>query len=101
MGFAGLNGLFAYAPLVPGTIPWLLRPPERKSPFGSPLQAVTHCAGQLALLTCLSALQVLQLLQRREKYLALGAIRFVRTCLGLKDDFYHRCALSLLSHCPA
>lgn len=34
--------------------------------------------------------KVLQLLQRREKYLALGAIRFVRTCLGLKDDFYHR-----------
>ena len=40
---------------------------------------------------------MLQLLQRREKYLALGAIRFVRTCLGLKDDFYHRCAQSLLS----
>ena len=33
---------------------------------------------------------VLLLLQCKEKHLVLDAIRFVRTCVGLKDDFYNR-----------
>lgn len=34
--------------------------------------------------------KVLLLLDSREKHLVLDAIRFVRTCVGLKDDFYNR-----------
>ena len=37
--------------------------------------------------------KVLKLLQCREKFLKLGVIRFVRTCVGLKDEFYNRCVL--------
>lgn len=41
--------------------------------------------------------KVLKLLNRREKWLVVAAVRFLRTCIGLKDDFYNRylvCALS-------
>jgi len=34
--------------------------------------------------------KVLRLLYSSEKYLVLDAIRFARTCIGLKDDFYNR-----------
>ncbi len=34
--------------------------------------------------------KVLKLLGRRERWLALAAVRFLRTCIGLKDDFYNR-----------
>ena len=34
--------------------------------------------------------KVLRLLHRREKWLVVAAIRFLRTCIGLKDDFYNR-----------
>ena len=34
--------------------------------------------------------KVLRLLYRREKWLVVAAVRFLRTCLGLKDDFYNR-----------
>lgn len=34
--------------------------------------------------------KVLRLLYRREKWLVVAAIRFLRTCIGLKDDFYNR-----------
>lgn len=34
--------------------------------------------------------KVLRLTRRREKYLVVAAIRFLRTCIGLKDDFYAR-----------
>lgn len=37
--------------------------------------------------------KVLVLLHCRQQWLVLAAIRFLRTCIGLKDDFYHRCAL--------
>jgi hypothetical protein len=33
---------------------------------------------------------VLGLLERREKHLVLDAIRFMRTCVGIKDEFYNR-----------
>lgn len=33
---------------------------------------------------------VLKLLGRREPWLALAAVRFLRTCVGLKDEFYFR-----------
>ena len=41
--------------------------------------------------------KVLTLAHFREKHLVLTAIRFVRTCLGLKDPFYNRCARTPLS----
>ena len=34
--------------------------------------------------------KVLKLLQRRERWLVVAAVRFLRTCIGLKDDFYNR-----------
>jgi hypothetical protein len=34
--------------------------------------------------------KVLKLLYRREKWLVVAAVRFLRTCIGLKDDFYNR-----------
>lgn len=34
--------------------------------------------------------KVLKLLNRREKWLVVAAVRFLRTCIGLKDDFYNR-----------
>ncbi|KDD73660.1 hypothetical protein H632_c1955p0, partial [Helicosporidium sp. ATCC 50920] len=34
--------------------------------------------------------KVLALLSRRERFLAAGAVRFLRTCLGMKDEFYNR-----------
>lgn len=38
--------------------------------------------------------KVLRLLYRREKWLVVAAVRFLRTCLGLKDDFYNRYLVS-------
>jgi hypothetical protein len=35
--------------------------------------------------------KVLRLTRRRERFLVVAAIRFLRTCVDLKDDFYHRC----------
>jgi protein phosphatase-4 regulatory subunit 3 len=32
--------------------------------------------------------KVLRLTRRRERYLVVAAIRFLRTCIGLKNDFY-------------
>lgn len=40
--------------------------------------------------------KVLALLKSPKKWLAVAALRFFRTCLGLKDDFYNKCA----SVCP-
>lgn len=34
--------------------------------------------------------KVLNLMQRREKYLVVAAVRFLRACVGLKDEFYNR-----------
>lgn len=34
--------------------------------------------------------KVLNLMQRREKYLVVASVRFLRTCVGLKDEFYNR-----------
>jgi protein phosphatase-4 regulatory subunit 3 len=34
--------------------------------------------------------KILLLLKQKHKYLVLGAIRFLRACVGLKDDFYNR-----------
>lgn len=34
--------------------------------------------------------KVLKLLKRRERWLVVAAVRFLRTCIGLKDDFYNR-----------
>jgi len=34
--------------------------------------------------------KILLLLNQKQKYLVLGAIRFLRACVGLKDDFYNR-----------
>jgi hypothetical protein len=34
--------------------------------------------------------KVLKLLNRREKWLVAAAVRFLRTCIGLRDDFYNR-----------
>jgi hypothetical protein len=34
--------------------------------------------------------KVLNLTQRREKYLVVAAVRFLRACVGLKDEFYNR-----------
>ncbi|KAK3281899.1 hypothetical protein CYMTET_10332 [Cymbomonas tetramitiformis] len=34
--------------------------------------------------------KVLKLTQRSEKFLVIAAVRFLRTCIGLKDEFYHR-----------
>ncbi len=34
--------------------------------------------------------KVLKLTQRREKYLVVAAVRFLRACVGLKDEFYNR-----------
>lgn len=34
--------------------------------------------------------RVLTLIQQRDKFLKLAAIRFVRACIGSKDDFYFR-----------
>ena len=41
--------------------------------------------------------KVLRLLYRREKWLVVAAVRFLRTCIGLKDDFYNRYLVRL---CP-
>ena len=30
-------------------------------------------------------------IQCREKWLVIAAIRFLRTCISMKDEFYHRC----------
>ena len=38
----------------------------------------------------LPALQVLKLLGRKERWLAVAAVRFLRTALSLKDEFYNR-----------
>eukprot|EP00877_Chromochloris_zofingiensis_P013810 jgi/Chrzof1/8683/Cz03g20120.t1 len=42
--------------------------------------------------------KVLKLLRRKERWLAVAGIRFVRTCIGTKDDFYARylCRSNLL-----
>lgn len=34
--------------------------------------------------------KVLQLTTRREKYVVVAAVRFLRTCIGRKDEFYYR-----------
>eukprot|EP00249_Psilotum_nudum_P024111 c29096_g3_i1 orf=446-3331(+) len=34
--------------------------------------------------------KVMQLTQRREKYLVVAAVRFLRTCVSRKDEFYNR-----------
>mmetsp|Transcript_31052 Transcript_31052/g.41037 ORF Transcript_31052/g.41037 Transcript_31052/m.41037 type:complete len:785 (-) Transcript_31052:262-2616(-) len=34
--------------------------------------------------------RVLKLLQYKDKYLKLAAVRFIRACVGIKDDFYNR-----------
>jgi protein phosphatase-4 regulatory subunit 3 len=34
--------------------------------------------------------KVLKLLRRRERWLVVAAIRFLRTALGMKDEFYNR-----------
>jgi len=34
--------------------------------------------------------KVLKLTQRPERFLVVSAVRFLRTCIGLKDEFYHR-----------
>uniref|UniRef100_A0A1D2A241 Uncharacterized protein n=2 Tax=Auxenochlorella protothecoides TaxID=3075 RepID=A0A1D2A241_AUXPR len=34
--------------------------------------------------------KVLRLLHRKERWLVVAAIRFLRTCLGMKDEFYNR-----------
>lgn len=34
--------------------------------------------------------KVLRLLRRKEKWLVCAAVRFMRTCIGLKDEFYNR-----------
>ena len=34
--------------------------------------------------------KVLNLMQRREKYLVVASVRFLRACVGLKDEFYNR-----------
>jgi protein phosphatase-4 regulatory subunit 3 len=34
--------------------------------------------------------KVLGLLRRRERWLVVAAVRFMRTCIGTKDDFYFR-----------
>ena len=34
--------------------------------------------------------KVLNLMKRREKYLVVAAVRFLRACVGLKDEFYNR-----------
>ncbi|KAK9804713.1 hypothetical protein WJX72_001481 [[Myrmecia] bisecta] len=34
--------------------------------------------------------KVLKLLRCRERWLVVAAVRFLRTCIGLKDEFYHR-----------
>jgi hypothetical protein len=34
--------------------------------------------------------KVLRLLGRREKWLVVAGVRFLRTCIGTKDDFYYR-----------
>ncbi|CAM9767687.1 unnamed protein product, partial [Phaeothamnion confervicola] len=34
--------------------------------------------------------RVLRLLQYRDKFLKLGAVRFLRSCVGMKDEFYNR-----------
>jgi protein phosphatase 4 regulatory subunit 3 len=36
--------------------------------------------------------KVLKLLRSPKRWLAVGALRFFRTCVGLKDEFYTRCA---------
>ena len=40
--------------------------------------------------------KVRKLLQRKERWLVVAAVRFLRTCIGLKDDFYNR----YLVRCP-
>jgi len=37
-----------------------------------------------------SRLKVLKLLHRRERWLVVAAIRFIRTCIAQKDEFYNR-----------
>lgn len=37
--------------------------------------------------------KVLKLLKSPKRWLAVGALRFFRTCVGLKDEFYNRCVL--------
>lgn len=34
--------------------------------------------------------KVLKLLRRRERWLVVAGVRFLRTCIGTKDDFYMR-----------
>ena len=41
-------------------------------------------------LRSLLCVQVLKLLWCREKWLAVSAIRFLRSCIALKDNFYYR-----------
>ena len=50
--------------------------------------------GSTRLETC-SSVQVLKLLGRRERWLAVAAIRFLRTCLAMKDEFYNRYVVSM------
>ena len=38
--------------------------------------------------------KVLKLLKSPKRWLAVGALRFFRTCVGLKDEFYNRCVRS-------
>ncbi len=42
--------------------------------------------------------KVLKLLNRREKWLVVAAVRFLRTCIGLKDDFYNRYLVRIPVH---
>ncbi len=41
--------------------------------------------------------KVLKLLHRREKWLVIAAVRFLRACLSAKDDFYNRYLVRLHS----
>ena len=34
--------------------------------------------------------RVLRLLACKDKYLQLAAVRFLRSCVGIKDEFYNR-----------
>jgi hypothetical protein len=34
--------------------------------------------------------KVLKLLRRRERWLVVAGVRFLRTCIGTRDDFYMR-----------
>ena len=47
--------------------------------------------GRLVLGGCSQVSRVLRLLSCKDRYLQLAAIRFLRSCVGIKDEFYNRC----------